>query len=57
MSEPAGESLSQCLRGALEQMRERGTSVIPMCPFTAAFIQRHPEFVDVVDPSMRSRFA
>ena len=45
------------VRGALEQMRERGTSVIPMCPFTAAFIQRHPEFVDVVDPSMRSRFA
>ena len=47
---------SVLVSGALEQMRERGTSVIPTCPFTAAFIQRHPEYVDVVDPSLRARF-
>jgi predicted GNAT family acetyltransferase len=48
---------SVLVRGALDEMRSRGTTVIPSCPFTAAFIQRHPEYADVVDPSLRSRFA
>ncbi len=41
---------------ALDVVRDRGTTVIPTCPFTTAFIQRHPEYVDVVDPSLRGRF-
>ena len=48
---------SVLVRGALEQLRARGTSVIPTCPFTAAFIDRHREYADVVDPSLRGRFA
>jgi uncharacterized protein len=47
---------SLLVRQALELVRDRGTTVIPTCPFTAAFIQRHPEYVDVVDPSLRGRF-
>jgi len=47
---------SVLVRRALDAMRDRGTTVIPTCPFTAAFIQRHPEYVDVVDPSLRGRF-
>lgn len=47
---------SVLVRHALDDMRERGTTVIPTCPFTAAFIQRHPEYVAVVDPSLRGRF-
>jgi len=47
---------SVLVRQALDGMRERGTTVIPSCPFTAAFIQRHPEYIDVVDPSLRGRF-
>jgi predicted GNAT family acetyltransferase len=41
---------------ALEDLRARGMTVIPTCPFAAAFIQRHPEYADVVDPSLRGRF-
>ena len=44
------------VRQALDDMRARGTTVIPSCPFTAAFIQRHPEYADVVDPSLRAQF-
>lgn len=47
---------SVLVRQALEDMRARGTTVIPTCPFTAAFIQRHPEYADVVDPSLRGQF-
>jgi uncharacterized protein len=47
---------SVLVRQALEEMRARGMTVIPTCPFTAAFIERHPEYADVVDASMRGRF-
>jgi predicted GNAT family acetyltransferase len=48
---------SVLVRGALDQLRTRGTTVIPTCPFTTAFIQRHREYADVVDPSLRAQFA
>ena len=50
----AGEGLGSVLvRGALEQVRADGRTVIPLCPFTAAFLDRHPDYGDVVDPSFR----
>ena len=52
-----GEGLgSELVRGALDAVRASGKTVIPSCPFTAAYIQRHPEYVDLVDPSLRGRF-
>jgi predicted GNAT family acetyltransferase len=48
---------SALVGGALDEMRRRGTTVIPSCAFTAAFIQRHQQYTDVVDPSLRDRFA
>ena len=52
-----GEGLGSVLvSGALDRIRADGKTVIPTCPFTAAFIQRHPEYVDVVDASLRGRF-
>jgi len=49
-----GEGLGSVLvRGALEQLRADGRTVIPLCPFTAAFLDRHPDYRDVVDPSFR----
>jgi predicted GNAT family acetyltransferase len=52
-----GEGLGSVLvRGALDRIRADGKTVIPTCPFTAAYIQRHPEYVDLVDPSLRGRF-
>ncbi len=52
-----GEGLgAQLARGTLDGIRAAGMTVIPTCPFTAAFIERHPEYADLVDPSMRDRF-
>jgi uncharacterized protein len=53
-----GEGLGSVLvRGTLDRIRASGKTVIPTCPFTAAYIQRHPEYVDLVDPSVRGRFS
>ncbi|MFI7649851.1 GNAT family N-acetyltransferase [Micromonospora sp. NPDC049460] len=38
------------VRDTLDQLRERGTGVVPRCPFMAAFIDRHPEYADLVVP-------
>ena len=52
-----GEGLGSVLvRGVLDRIRASGKTVIPTCPFTAAYIQRHPEYADVVDASLRGRF-
>jgi predicted GNAT family acetyltransferase len=39
---------SRLVAGALDDIRERGLSVTPVCPFTAAYIERHPEYQDLV---------
>jgi uncharacterized protein len=51
-----GKGLGATLaRGTLDDLRARGTQVIPTCPFIAAFIQRHPEYDDLVVPALRPR--
>lgn len=32
----------------LDDIRARGLKVTPICPFTAAFIERHPTYADLV---------
>ena len=44
------------ISGALATARERGLKVIPICPFVAAYIQRHAEEQDLLDDSWRRRF-
>jgi uncharacterized protein len=39
---------TEIVRGALDDIRERGLKVVPVCPFVAAFIRRHPEYADLV---------
>jgi predicted GNAT family acetyltransferase len=39
---------SRLIAGALDDIRARGLSVTPVCPFTAAYIERHPEYQDLV---------
>ncbi|MET8066929.1 GNAT family N-acetyltransferase [Micromonospora sp. NPDC005686] len=36
------------VRGALDQVRARGGRVVAQCPFVAAFIERHPEYADLL---------
>ena len=38
---------------ALDSARERGLKVIPICPFFAAYIKKHSEVQDLLDPSYR----
>jgi uncharacterized protein len=33
---------------ALDDIRSRGLQVVPLCPFVAAYIRRHPEYEDLV---------
>jgi uncharacterized protein len=34
--------------GALEDIRRRGLVVTPVCAFARAYIERHPEYADLV---------
>ena len=36
------------MTGVLDIARERGLKVVPICPYAAAFIQRHSEYQDLV---------
>ena len=44
---------SALIRFALAAARERGVEVIPICPFFAAYIKRHEEVQDLLDPAYR----
>ncbi|SCL47685.1 hypothetical protein GA0070606_1188 [Micromonospora citrea] len=37
------------VRGTLDQLRERGATLVPRCSFVSAFIDRHPEYADLVE--------
>ena len=44
------------IRFALDAARERGLKVIPICPFFAAYMQKHAEVQDLLDPAWRKKF-
>jgi hypothetical protein len=41
------------IRAALASARERGLRVVPVCRFFAAYMKKHEEVQDLVDPSYR----
>ena len=45
---------SRLARAALDDVRARGLKAIPVCPFIAGWIRRHPEYVDLVDAGHRA---
>ncbi|GAA2861478.1 GNAT family N-acetyltransferase [Streptosporangium fragile] len=48
-SEFEGKGLGSRLAvGALDAGRSAGRSVVPLCPFIAGYIRRHPEYRDLV---------
>jgi predicted GNAT family acetyltransferase len=46
---------SALIRAGLKAARERGLKVIPICPFFAAYMQRHEEEQDLLDPAWLAR--
>ena len=39
---------SKLIKGALDQVRTAGLKVIPQCPFVKAFIEKHPDYQDLL---------
>ena len=44
---------SRLVTAALEDVRRREASVLPLCPFVRSWLQRHPEFQDLVGSGAR----
>jgi uncharacterized protein len=38
---------------ALKNIESRGLKLIPLCPFTASYIKRHPEWMRVLDTNTK----
>ena len=52
-----GQGLGSVLiRGALDEIRARGHSALPVCPFVRSFVERHPDYLDLVPAADRDRF-
>jgi predicted GNAT family acetyltransferase len=41
---------SAIARAALDDVRRQGLVAVPVCPFFATFIRRHPEYADLTRP-------
>lgn len=37
---------------ALDDVRSRGERIVPLCPFIARYVERHPEYAELVDSEM-----
>lgn len=44
---------SQLIKTALDDARAQHQTIIPLCPFVAGYIQRHPDYVDLVRSDFR----
>ena len=42
---------SELVAAVLQQIRERGERVVPVCSFIAHYIERHPQVQDVLAPT------
>ena len=40
---------TRLVAGALDDIRSRGLRLVPVCPFVAAYLRRHPEQRDLVE--------
>lgn len=45
----AGRGVGATLvKGALDQVRAAGLKVVPQCPFVRAYIEKHPDYADLL---------
>ena len=44
---------STLVRAALDDVRSKGGSIVPQCPFVRGWIERHQDYADLVAPSGR----
>ena len=43
------------VQAVLDDVRQRGLHVLPICPFTKSWIERHPDYQDLVFGAPPSR--
>lgn len=43
-------------RFSLDDARKRGLDVLPYCPYTSAWIKKHPDYIDLVPQDRRASF-
>lgn len=46
---------SALARGALDEVRAGGRRLVALCPFIAAYLERHGEYDDLVDAELTDR--
>jgi predicted GNAT family acetyltransferase len=52
-----GQGLGTVLvKGALDDARDREQLIVPICPFVAKYVHRHPEYVPFLDERIRKAF-
>ncbi|MCW2992554.1 MAG: acetyltransferase [Conexibacter sp.] len=47
---------SKLVAAELDAARAAGVAVLPFCPFVNAYINRHPEYADLVPEAFRAKF-
>ncbi|AXC15207.1 hypothetical protein ACPOL_5963 [Acidisarcina polymorpha] len=53
-----GQGIASSLaKAAVEYARSQGIKIVPQCPFVAAYVERHPEYVDLVDAKRPAHLA
>jgi predicted GNAT family acetyltransferase len=51
-----GKGLGSALaKGVLDAERTLGEAVVPICPFIRSYIDRHPDYADLVDREMLAK--
>lgn len=57
--EPEGEGRglgSVLVQGALDHIADRNGRIVPLCPFVAGWIERHPDYRRLVDEQMTAAY-
>jgi uncharacterized protein len=51
-----GQGIGSALaKGALDDIRRQGLHAVPLCPFLVDYVQRHPEYDDLVTSLPKSK--
>jgi predicted GNAT family acetyltransferase len=46
---------STLVRAALEDAQSHQTLIVPLCPYVADWIERHPDYADLIDMDLLAR--
>ncbi|HVV19982.1 MAG TPA: GNAT family N-acetyltransferase [Pseudonocardiaceae bacterium] len=46
----------QLVQAVMDDARAKGRKVLPYCPFTRAWLRKHPDYADLVPETHRQRF-